>query len=239
MGFTGAVVEHIIVHLVVLELDPLEAAVETRVGQVVVDGGLVDGHVADADGLEGLGHVRVAPRDGRVLAQLDALALAASVERPGRDSELSRRLLDGGAAADGFEGAGQVVRVPGGGRRVEGRRQLDALLARDLVEGAAGDVVLLGGAVGRDASGAQLAQRHFEVGLAPRLGLVVLLGRVDAQSVGALPQRRRGDSVGRGRFRQVHRLRPQRLQRQLHVLLRPVLGRLVRRHLQHVFRHHH
>lgn len=170
VGVAGARVEHVVVGRRV-DLDALEAAVETRVGQVEVDGGLVDAHVAGAHGVQRLAHVRVAPRHRRVFAQLDALAFAAAVEGARRDAELGGRLLHGGAAPDGLERARQVVRVPGGGRRVERRRQLDALLARDLVERAAGDAELLGGAIGRDAAGAQLAQGNLQVCLTPRLGL--------------------------------------------------------------------
>jgi len=171
VGVAGARVEHVVVGRGV-DLDALEAAVETRVGQVEVDGGLVDAHVAGAHGVQRLAHVRVAPRHRRVLAQLDALAFAAAVQSAGRNAEFGGRLLHGGAATNRLERARQVVRVPGGGRRVERRRQLDALLARDLVERAARDAVLLGRAVRRDAAGAQLAQRYLQVRFAPRLRLV-------------------------------------------------------------------
>lgn len=57
--------------------------------------------------------------------------------------------------------------------------------------------VSLAGLVGADGAGPQRPQRRAQVPLAPRLAAALLLGRVDAEPVRALPQRRRRDAERR------------------------------------------
>lgn len=70
-------------------------------------------------------------------------------------------------------------------------------------------------------SGAQGLERGVEVLLGPGLGGALLLRGVDAQAMGPLPQRGRGNPVrGRG-LRQAHVVVPEGVQSQFHVLLGP------------------
>ena len=65
------------------------------VARWAVDGGLVDGHAAAADGLQGLGHVLLGPMDGCRLGQLDSNLFAATVESSAGNAVLCCCFLNG------------------------------------------------------------------------------------------------------------------------------------------------
>jgi hypothetical protein len=155
------------------------------------------------DSLEGLGHGVLAPGRGVAPAELDALPLAAPVQRPRRYAELGGGALHGGLAGpDGLERPVKVGRRPGGRARVERGREPDALPPRDLVEGARGYAEGLGGLVRGDGARAQGVQGVVQALVAPGLGRAVLLRGVDAKAMGPLPEGRRRYAEGRCRRRE-------------------------------------